>query len=118
MVPKKISDYLTVTQAAKRAGVGPDTIRRWCNEGLSHIELGPRTKAILPDDLDAYARMMREWRKHNPQPTRRTKYISRATELNDRPLLPEWQIKANRAKLARNMAKKKKPIVLGLGEKL
>lgn len=121
MASPNLSDYLTVSQAAKRAGVDPDTIRRWLQDGLPYVSLGGRTKAIFRDDLDGYARQaeenrIRQWTA-NLRSAKST-HTSKTTILNDRPLLPEEKIAANRAKLARIMAQKKAPIVLGMGEKL
>lgn len=49
-----MTTLLSVTEAARIAGVGPRTIRRWIADGsLPASRLGPRLIRIKPDDLAA-----------------------------------------------------------------
>lgn len=46
--------YLTIDQAAERAQVSRNTIKKWISEGLPSIKLSPRMVRIRTVDFDAW----------------------------------------------------------------
>ena len=50
---------LTISQAAKRLGVHPNTLRAWADKGLvSHVRLPSGYRRFRPDEIDALRREM------------------------------------------------------------
>ena len=73
-----MTEYLSVTAAARRAGVSPDTIRRWCDKGdLPSIRTSGMHRRVSEEALDA---LLTDGPATAPQLTRDTRNLAAALD--------------------------------------
>ena len=97
--------YLTTTEAAKLTVYSPQHIQRLAKEGKIEARKIGNMWAILKESVEAYKPTFKK--PMIGKTKRESKYISKSTILNDRPLLPDDTISSNREKIQQIQAQAK-----------